>query len=287
MEETQDFCVNCTIYGWAQLSDRSKLLRCAKCKFISYCSKECQQEHWVKVHRHHCKYMSGQKKLPLTRHDTATCSGCLQQTMIGLEGMSQVDNPCLGCSWVLNVSPHVVKISPDSIHSCFTVTDPGAVHSVPLPFKLGEMSGIFLTKAEHTASILNRLLRKLKLIKHPALIIDPVASNNMEKLVSMMRHYIWNNYINSIPNSLESTTSHSIKSVVGVMYEVTQSISETLLKARFRDQTLFRPWDTFKLFLNILLMQFKNFAFKDATRIGLPEMSQYLPNLLVTSGRRC
>ena len=198
MEETQDFCVNCTIYGWAQLSDRSKLLRCAKCKFISYCSKECQQEHWVKVHRHHCKYMSGQKKLPLTRHDTATCSGCLQQTMIGLEEMSQVDNPCLGCSWVLNVSPHVVKISADSIHSCFTVTDPGAVHSVPLPFKLGEMSGIFLTKAEHTASILNRLLRKLKLIKHPALIIDPVASNNMVKLVTMMRQFVWNHYINSI-----------------------------------------------------------------------------------------
>ena len=61
----------------------------------------------------------------------------------------------------------------------------------------------------------------------------------MEKLVNMMRHFIWNNYNNSIPNSLESTTLHSIKSVVGVMYEVASSISETLLTARFRDQTVF------------------------------------------------
>ena len=58
------FCVNCEIYGWPQVSDRSRLLRCSRCKFISYCSKECQEEQWVKVHSQHCKYMSKQKECP-------------------------------------------------------------------------------------------------------------------------------------------------------------------------------------------------------------------------------
>ena len=55
MNEGGRTCANCENYAWTQPSDLSKLLTCSKCKFISYCSKKCQLEHWVKVHKQHCK----------------------------------------------------------------------------------------------------------------------------------------------------------------------------------------------------------------------------------------
>ena len=31
---------------------------CAKYPLVSYCDKDCQKEHWKKVHRHHCNFLS-------------------------------------------------------------------------------------------------------------------------------------------------------------------------------------------------------------------------------------
>ena len=57
-------CANCDIFGWKQADPTiSPLKRCTGCYKISYCSKECQEEHWHKVHKRHCKYFSGKKTL--------------------------------------------------------------------------------------------------------------------------------------------------------------------------------------------------------------------------------
>ena len=44
--------------------ERSKLLRCGRCKCVSYCSKRCQKNHWRAIHRQECAAMriSGQKE---------------------------------------------------------------------------------------------------------------------------------------------------------------------------------------------------------------------------------
>jgi hypothetical protein len=52
--------------------------------------------------------------------------------------------------------------------------------------------------------------------------------------------------------------------------------------AKSRDQSVFRPWDTFKLFLNILLQQCKNMGRMDAVRIGFPENLEDDLKLMVT-----
>jgi len=44
-------CANCNNKGVSP--DNSQLLRCTKCKFFRYCSKECQQQHWLK-HKTKC-----------------------------------------------------------------------------------------------------------------------------------------------------------------------------------------------------------------------------------------
>jgi hypothetical protein len=100
--EVSRACANCENYNWSQPADLSNLLTCSKCKFISYCTKECQLEHWVKVHKLHCKYLADQKVMPQSRHDPANCATCVQQTKIGLAEISKPENPSLCCPFQLN-----------------------------------------------------------------------------------------------------------------------------------------------------------------------------------------
>merc|ERR1719187_3175510 len=37
---------------------------------MSYCDKDCQAEHWNKVHRFHCKFLSGEKPVAGTKHSS-------------------------------------------------------------------------------------------------------------------------------------------------------------------------------------------------------------------------
>ena len=56
MDLLEKRCANCDIFVWEQVDPVvSPLRRCTGCWKISYCSKECQEEHWHKVHRRHCK----------------------------------------------------------------------------------------------------------------------------------------------------------------------------------------------------------------------------------------
>ena len=48
-----DMCTNCHILE-ANLRPRSKLMKCAGCRQIMYCSRSCQMEHWKKIHKKQC-----------------------------------------------------------------------------------------------------------------------------------------------------------------------------------------------------------------------------------------
>ena len=77
-------CANCVIFGWKQVDPTIPLKRCTGCYKISYCSKECQVEHWHKVHRRHCKYLSGKKPLEESAlHKKKTCGRCIKQKAAG------------------------------------------------------------------------------------------------------------------------------------------------------------------------------------------------------------
>ena len=58
------FCANCKLFGWEQPDPKASLLkRCGGCWKIYYCSQECQEEHWRKLHKRHCKFLSGKRGL--------------------------------------------------------------------------------------------------------------------------------------------------------------------------------------------------------------------------------
>ena len=67
------FCVNCALFNWKQPEDQVSLRRCTRCYAVAYCGKECQEEHWHKVHKNHCKYLGGTKKAQHSEHKKETC----------------------------------------------------------------------------------------------------------------------------------------------------------------------------------------------------------------------
>ena len=74
-------CPNCASYQWPQPENIDSYKRCAGCKVLHYCSKECQTEHWLKVHKKHCKYLSGSKVLK----DSNLCRFCQNEINVGIE----------------------------------------------------------------------------------------------------------------------------------------------------------------------------------------------------------
>ena len=82
-----DHCAHCTA---ALLS--TKKLRCSRCKFVNYCSKECQAQHWKSVHRNSCvpaqevtveEAMSTNDGFYITPEECLTISTSLRQKKFG------------------------------------------------------------------------------------------------------------------------------------------------------------------------------------------------------------
>ena len=153
VQSTSEFCANCNNYEWKQPSDTSTLKKCANCKYLSYCSLECQSEHWKKVHKYHCKYLSGKKVQSHTMHESSVCLYCLKESKVGKDKMGS-SSSYLGCPWSLE---HVAGAITDR-H--ITINN----RHVPSPFQLGEITGRFECKVEHTLFTLQRLLYKLFII---------------------------------------------------------------------------------------------------------------------------
>ena len=78
-------CANCSSYKWPQPENIDSNKRCARCKILHYCSKECQTEHWLKVHKNHCKYLSGSKVLKESSHDPNSCRFCQNEINVAIQ----------------------------------------------------------------------------------------------------------------------------------------------------------------------------------------------------------
>ena len=134
------------------------LQRCSRCKTVSYCSPECQKEHWEKHHKQHCKYLSGSTILPLTRHSATACPRCPEL----LPGHRSAQHPSLLCHLAslhdLWDKPTVVM----TLDTNFKMEEKGF-----LPFPLGELSGRYGCKYDHTLSLMLQILHKISVSELP------------------------------------------------------------------------------------------------------------------------
>ena len=142
----ESICANCYVYNWGQPEGKITL-RCSRCKMFYYCSKECQEEHWRKTHKHHCKSLCGPKteeSKSKLQHDKTTCKYCILQASSRID-LFEDSNP----NYVCINDPDNVPPNKSMLHFMSLVT-----HEPD-------------DRMERMTLTMQRILEKMKLTNHP------------------------------------------------------------------------------------------------------------------------
>ena len=268
-------CDNCSIYGWKQPDDRSTIKRCSRCEVVSYCSKQCQKEHWYNAHKQHCKYLvpSTSKLLPNAKHNEATCLVCKEESRAGLVNMAQSNNKVLPCYMsVLN------KINMNMPQVWLPNGVPLSEGMPALP--LAEMTGIYHSKLDTTIAIMLRILVKMKMTKH---IIWSTRKSSVEKLYRILvkcRVDEWCGQLHTKPRSSEHNGAPFEREASANFLAAIKDIDSVFLTVP--DLGLFIPWGTFK----ILFVFFFGSKYMEGCRIadylGTSGMPDEVSNIRMT-----
>ena len=159
------FCANCKLFGWEQPDPRaSPLKRCTGCWKIYYCSQECQEEHWKKVHRRHCKFFSGKKGLEGTVvHNKDNCDRCAKQKAAGKRVFKEEDPTYICFFDPLNPKAQKIQLLQEEY---------------PLPSEDSPRS-----QCERIFDLLQILLLKIKLTKQPVFQLYPKEVEMIEDIL--------------------------------------------------------------------------------------------------------
>lgn len=166
-------CANCMRkhrYGLDVKTDTDDLKRCTGCHLMSYCDKDCQREHWSKVHKKHCKVLSGRTVPENSRHVANTCSLCKDEKKANRHELVSSDSPKTNCHMeAFIMSMRSVLSCLFAFHlegrSCRCKIVPKEDFACQLPFSLGEISGEYVGKGldqmlAHAIKIVNAMLGK-------------------------------------------------------------------------------------------------------------------------------
>ena len=159
------YCVNCSMNKWKEPEDTSILRKCEKCQVVTYCGKECQDEHWEKVHKQHCKYLAGEEKAEHSEHNAETCNYCAAEVEAG-EGVSEVNNPTYFCTF--------------AVEDCCCACPSRPPENSPFP-----LTGVPGDRCERMINATQRLLLKMKLTNHP---VEQKWPEELERINDVMIH---------------------------------------------------------------------------------------------------
>jgi len=142
-------CANCDRkyrYGLISKAESKELQRCAGCHLLAYCDKDCQREHWIKVHKDHCKYLSGKKIMENSLHVADSCSSCIEARKTRRSELFSCDSPKAVCH-----SETAILVMKQTLGSLFKFHREGKrcncltiASACELPFPLGEVSGQYV-----------------------------------------------------------------------------------------------------------------------------------------------
>ena len=152
-------CANCKIFGWKQPDlgtsplkqpdmGTRPLKRCTGCRMLFYCSKECQAEHWRKVHKDHCRFLSGRRPLASKGHNKEDCKHCIMEEAAG-EAVFKEGNPNYICFFNMIKNPKAKGLKEMQ------------------PLRAGN-------RLERIVDLLQRLLLKIQKTRHPISRLHPV-----------------------------------------------------------------------------------------------------------------
>jgi len=254
-------CWNCPTYGWydpmIEAKSEKPLSSCKNCKLAMYCSKECQKEHWKKVHKKHCKYLAGTEPSPILAHGApADCKKC--QSWLADESGDVY--PC-----------HIQQSFPEPMNEYML---PGVRQCVPL----GEVTGYYVSKQDKNISILQQILALLResYVDEKRADSGTGSISNLAQSLTTLRITVWY-------QSLLSNTEEDIDKNVEInFYEMRKDILLPLLSNIVKCQkfvlemvvdinesdeedvssaSLLDLWESFILFFNLFLLA--NFFYRN------------------------
>jgi len=245
-------CWNCPTYGWfdPMIESRSErpLSACKSCKLAMYCSKECQKEHWKKVHKKHCKYLSGAEPSPILAHGApADCKKCQSK-----------------------LADEADEVYPCHIQQSFTGSSrKEMLTGVRQCVSLGELTGQFVSKHDKNISILQQMLALLR-----ELYVDAGAGSRtgpftkLAQCLTNLRITVW---YQSLLSKTEEEIDKTSETNFYIMKEYLlfpllsniakcQTFVVEMLVAN-EDNSLRDLWESFILFFNLFLQA--NFFYRN------------------------
>ena len=228
-------CSNCLIYGWE--SSGKPLLRCKKCKVTNYCGRDCQVEHWEKVHKEMCKYLSGTKKqvVGAHRHLASKCKECKDEKK-GKEPY-----------WECHMQEHCnFWNSPLLMLSGID----GEVHGVPFGVNIGELTGKYTSRLEHVIAVLQKILYKMNISGH--LLSRKKQLENLIRNIFSLRHRFLSQA--SYTPSGDLVYYDQLGVLKETVYKDISPFRESRLIEQEKGDNLYRLWDTFVLISHYFLI---------------------------------
>jgi len=257
-------CPNCSLYSWEQdPSIPSSLTRCSNCRTLHYCSKECQEEHWVKVHKDQCKdlvprsqpFLLCSKELvnqisyqhiDMDLHDSRWCSMCKKEEG---EHVDKPDSPSYGCP-VSYAMAHWVE-GPATIP--WGANDPREDIRTKLPFEVYELKDL-KSGCEKVVWILQALLYKMKVTKYPfAKIKDRKAVEQLKDILMFARVKSWSVYMRTPDKSGNKLEFEASRAVVDELGRRNYQSIMMDVRVRQRSEDPFNLWEMFKLLSEFIL----------------------------------
>jgi len=282
MVKTFKFCCNCYIFDWKQPTNDLK--RCTGCRVVWYCGDMCQREHWNNSHKKQCKYMSNRKVLSNAKHDQATCLVCQEEANVGQEEMSKPSNPTLPCT-MSTANKVLMNIDESFSEEC----------RVPYA-TLAEVTGQFHTKVEAILAIIMRILVKMKMSKHLLWQLPSTAV-----LADSLYKMLWRGRMNHLENSLLFKKPGPLEEQLlyqGVDSDLKDDLNEKMIEIEAirlalesmgfidgEEFSLFRPWETLKVLMALLIKAEGFLGMSAADRVGVVGLPEEIERIRTTSSQ--
>ena len=156
----------------------------------------------------------------------------------------------------------------------------------PLPFQLGEMSGKFQTKEEHTVSIILHIMYKMKVTRHLTWTICNKDMVCLWEILSYIRNGIWCFYIMSNCSQIHEVKIRDvlIPTIIDKLQDLASMITSKLTLAEGDSLCAFQSWKIILMLIDFLLAAALIEPWRTVAETnGLPEMSPDIQSILLTS----
>ena len=141
-----------------------------------------QEEHWVKVHKQHCKFLSGKRTADGTKHDPDTCKSCQED----LGEVKKPDNAMYGCHYNF----FCTTVNGKSLMGVEVKSKEGDLIQVPTPFSWSP-SPAKSSRIERTVFVMQRVLFKMHMTKHKITLKYPEEMNILRQVLPIIQGNCW------------------------------------------------------------------------------------------------